>query len=247
MGFLASFNKKNGACEIQFHLPNVTYENKIMKQGMLFIGILLLGLTACAQTTKSSMAKKKEDRPSQKEMDTLQKAYFASGCFWCVEGVFESVDGVREVVSGYTGGQTENPTYEEVCTGRTGHAESVEVFYDSTKVSYQTLLTVFFGSHDPSTKNRQGPDGGTQYRSAIFYNNVAEREAAKQYIDSLLDNRIYPVITTEVSPLTTFYQAEIYHQNYECNNPNNPYVQNVSVPRINKFKSAYPTLLKKEE
>mgnify|MGYP001806348952 CR=1 FL=1 len=212
----------------------------MMKQGILFIGILLAGLTACGQTQTD--AKKVADRPSQKEMDTLQKAYFASGCFWCVEGVFESVDGVREVVSGYTGGQTKNPTYEEVCTGRTGHAESVEVYYDSTKVSYQTLLTVFFGSHDPSTKNRQGPDGGTQYRSAIFYNNVAEREAAKHYIDSLLDNRIYPVITTEVSPLTTFY-----HQNYECNNPNNPYVQNVSVPRINKFKAAYPTLLKKEE
>ncbi len=216
-----------------------------MKQ-ILFVGLLVAGLSACAQTTQPE-TKKAADRPSQKEMDTLQKAYFASGCFWCVEGVFESVDGVREVVSGYTGGQTENPTYEEVCTGRTGHAESVEVYYDSTKVSYHTLLTVFFGSHDPSTKNRQGPDGGTQYRSAIFYTNTAEREAAKQFIDSLLDNRKYEVITTEVSPLTKFYQAEIYHQNYECNNPNNPYVQNVSIPRINKFKAAYPTLLKKEE
>lgn len=215
-----------------------------MKQGMLFIG-LLLGLTACAQNAANKSADKIVDRPNKTEMDTLQKAYFASGCFWCVEGVFESVDGVREVVSGYTGGATENPTYEQVCTGRTGHAEAVEVYYDSTKVSYNTLLTVFFGSHDPTTQNRQGPDAGTQYRSAIFYRNTREREAAKHYIDSLLDNRIYPVITTEVSPLTVFYKAEIYHQNYECTNPNNPYVQRVSIPRINQFKEAYPTLIRK--
>lgn len=179
-------------------------------------------------------------------MDTLQRAYFASGCFWCVEGVFESVEGVREVVSGYTGGQTENPTYEQVCRGNTGHAESVEVFYDSTIVSYETLLKVFFGSHDPSTKNRQGPDAGTQYRSAIFYRNGPEKLAAKQFIDSLLSNNVYPVITTELSPLTIFYEAEIYHQNYECQNPGNPYVQNVSIPRINRFKKAFPELIKKD-
>jgi peptide-methionine (S)-S-oxide reductase len=219
-----------------------------MKQGALFLGILLIGLTACGQTAKQKAEAKKreEQRPEKAEMDTLQKAYFASGCFWCVEGVFESVDGVREVVSGYTGGATENPTYEQVCTGKTGHAESVEVFYDSTKVSYQTLLTVFFGSHDPSTQNRQGPDSGTQYRSAIFYRNSSEKALAKHYIDSLLSNRIYPVVTTEVTPLTVFYQAEIYHQNYECTNPNNPYVQNVSVPRIEKFKGAFPELIKKQ-
>ncbi len=216
-----------------------------MKQGMLIVGLFLMGLTACAQTKKND--KTAVERPDQQEMDTLQKAYFASGCFWCVEGVFESVEGVREVVSGYTGGQTENPTYEEVCGGRTGHAESVAVYYDSTKVSYETLLTVFFGSHDPSTQNRQGPDAGTQYRSAIFYQNTHEKLAAKHYIDSLLKNDIYPQVTTEVSPLTIFYQAEIYHQNYECTNPNNPYVQNVSVPRINKFKANYPALLKKED
>jgi peptide-methionine (S)-S-oxide reductase len=218
-----------------------------MRQGTLFLGILMIALSACGQTAKQKAEAKQreEERPGKAEMDTLQKAYFASGCFWCVEGVFESVEGVREVVSGYTGGTTKNPTYEQVCTGTTGHAESVEVYYDSTKVSYQTLLTVFFGSHDPSTQNRQGPDRGTQYRSAIFYRNTAERALAKHYIDSLLDNRIYPVVTTEVTPLTTFYQAEIYHQNYECTNPNNPYVQSVSVPRIERFKGAFPELIKK--
>jgi peptide-methionine (S)-S-oxide reductase len=217
-----------------------------MRHGALFLGILMITLSACGQTSRQKAEAKKRDeqRPGKAEMDTLQKAYFASGCFWCVEGVFESVEGVREVVSGYTGGTTENPTYDQVCTGTTGHAESVEVFYDSTKVSYETLLKVFFGSHDPSTQNRQGPDRGTQYRSAIFYRNSTEKALAKHYIDSLLDNRIYPVVTTEVTPLTKFYQAEIYHQNYECTNPNNPYVQSVSVPRIEKFKGAFPELIK---
>ena len=216
-----------------------------MRHSFFLLLTLSFTLTACAQKP-AVVSIKPEERAKQPELDTLQKAYFASGCFWCVEGVFESVDGVREVVSGYTGGQTANPTYEQVCSGRTGHAEAVLVYYDSTKVSYETLLKVFFGSHDPSTLNRQGPDGGTQYRSAIFYRNDSEKQASKQYIDSLLNNKIYPKVTTEVSKLTIFYPAEIYHQNYECQNPNNPYVQNVSIPRINQFKNAYPELLKPE-
>ena len=201
---------------------------------------LAISLQSCGQTVKSTIPKP----VSKAENDTLQHAYFASGCFWCVEGVFESVDGVREVISGYTGGQTANPTYEEVCTGRTGHAESVEVIYDSTKVSYHTLLKVFFGSHDPTTLNRQGPDGGTQYRSAIFYSNNSERDQSKAFIDSLLTNKVYPSVTTEVSKLTVFYPAEIYHQNYECRNPNSSYIQNVSVPRVNSFRNKYPELVK---
>lgn len=217
-----------------------------MNKLMLFGSLLLMGMVACAQSVKTDKRAERKE-PSAAELDTLSKAYFASGCFWCVEGVFESVEGVREVVSGYTGGQTENPTYEQVCTGRTGHAEAVEVYYDPRKVSYEELLTVFFGSHDPTTQNRQGPDSGTQYRSAIFYSTDTERKLAKSYIDSLLDHSVYPVIVTEVSPLTKFYKAEIYHQNYECRNPNNPYVQNVSVPRIEKFKAAYPEYLKKED
>jgi peptide-methionine (S)-S-oxide reductase len=227
-------------------LPASVY--KAMKSfTMRIFSVLLItfaALTACGQKTIPSI--KEENRAKKPELDTLQTAYFASGCFWCVEGVFESVDGVREVVSGYTGGQTENPTYEQVCTGRTGHAESVEIYYDSTKVSYETLLKVFFGSHDPSTLNRQGPDGGTQYRSAIFYKNPREKALAKAYIDSLLDNEVYPKVTTELSKLTIFYPAEIYHQNYECQNPNNPYVQNVSIPRIEGFRNAFPELVKPE-
>lgn len=201
-------------------------------------------LSACGQNKIS--IKRKPQNFTKKELEGYQTAYFASGCFWCVEGVFESVIGVKEVVSGYTGGMTENPTYEEVCTGTTGHAESVKIYYDSTKVSYDQLLTVFFGSHDPSLLNRQGPDSGTQYRSAIFYTNKKERELAKKAIDSLLNNNIYQVVTTELAPLTVFYEAEIYHQNFECRNPSNPYVQRVSLPRINQFKSAFPTLVKPE-
>lgn len=215
-----------------------------MRHSLFSFLFALFAVVACGQQTPTI---EPADRAQKPELDTLQRAYFASGCFWCVEGVFESVEGVREVVSGYTGGQTENPTYEQVCSGRTGHAESVEIYYDSTKVSYETLLKVFFASHDPTTLNRQGPDGGTQYRSAIFYRNAAEKVAAKRYMDSLLVNKVYPKITTELSPLTIFYPAEIYHQNYECRNPNNPYVQNVSLPRINRFKNQFPELLKPKQ
>lgn len=213
-----------------------------MKFFIAIASITFFGLTACGQNKPT--VKREPATIKQSELDKYQKAYFASGCFWCVEGVFESVDGVKEVVSGYTGGQTENPTYEEVCTGRTGHAESVKIYYDSSVVSYATLLQVFYGSHDPSTLNRQGPDAGTQYRSAIFYVTKQERELAKQAVDSLLTNNIYRTVTTEIAPLTTFYEAEIYHQNFECRNPNNPYVQRVSLPRINQFKSKFPELVK---
>ncbi len=182
---------------------------------------------------------------------TLQKvkpnavAYFASGCFWCVEAVFESVIGVGDVVSGYSGGTIKNPSYELICSGTTRHAEAVMVPYDSNLVSYETLLTVFFDSHDPSTLNRQGPDRGPQYRSAIFYNNDREKEAAMNFIQELKDKKVYSEITTEVSKLKVFYNAEDYHQNYERLHPNNPYVRNVSVPRLNKFKKKHPELLKK--
>lgn len=217
-----------------------------MRYRIILAFFAAFALTACGQTQNDQKTAdiREAQRPGKAEMDTLQRAYFASGCFWCVEGVFESVEGVREVVSGYTGGMTENPTYEQVCTGKTGHAESVEVYYDSSSVSYHTLLTVFFGSHDPTTQNRQGPDAGTQYRSAIFYRNPSEKAQARAYIDSLLNNRIYPVITTEVSPLATFYPAEIHHQNFECRNPDNPYVQRVSVPRIEQFRDRFPELIK---
>lgn len=176
------------------------------------------------------------------DLDSLQTAYFASGCFWCVEAVFESVKGVQEAVSGYSGGTTKNPTYQEVGTGKTGHAESVKVYYDSTVVSYETLVDVFFNSHDPSTLNRQGPDAGTQYRSAIFYETDAERDIAMAAIKKL--RKSGTKVTTEVSPLNVFWIAEDYHQDYEKLHPNQPYVKAVSIPRLNAFKAKMPEVLK---
>jgi len=182
----------------------------------------------------------------QKDLSGYSKAYFASGCFWCVEAIFESVEGVAEAISGYQGGNTKNPTYEQIGTGRTGHAEAVEVYYDANKVSYATLLTVFFGSHDPTTLNRQGPDRGTQYRSAIFYQNDEEKAAIDSYIAELKSKNVFKApITTEIAPYSTFWKAEDYHQNYEVNNPDNPYVRSVSIPRLKKFQAKFPELLKK--
>ena len=180
------------------------------------------------------------------DLEGLHRAYFASGCFWCVEAIYESVRGVEEVISGYAGGgKSMVPTYEQVSRGATGHAEAVEVYYDTTVIDYPTLLVVFFGSHDPTTLNRQGPDAGTQYRSAVFYENEEEREQTQAYIDRLTVEKIFRgPITTEVVPLDAFYPAEEYHQNFERRNPNQPYVRAVSVPRLKAFQAAYPQLLK---
>jgi peptide-methionine (S)-S-oxide reductase len=173
-------------------------------------------------------------------------AYFASGCFWCVEAIFESVIGVEEAVSGYAGGETKNPTYQSIGTGRTGHAETVAVYYNPKKVSFETLVTVFFGSHDPTTKNGQHPDYGTQYRSIAFYANDAEKLIIETAI-AKLNKEVYDgKIVTEVTQHTKFYEAEEYHQDFERRNPNQGYVKAVSVPRLNKFKSKFPKLLKAE-
>ena len=174
----------------------------------------------------------------------IKEAYFASGCFWCVESIYESLVGVDKVESGYSGGFTENPTYYTVLTGKTGHAEAIKVYYDSEKISFNELVKVFFGSHDPTTLNRQGPDRGTHYRSIAFYSNDNEKKIIDDEINSLLKNKIYPKIVTEVKKFEKFYLAEDYHQDYKENNPNNPYIWSVSVPRINKFKSKFSDLLK---
>lgn len=201
-----------------------------------------LSLSACGQKDKTPEVGKKQK--TNTELSKYQVAYFGSGCFWCVEAIYESVKGVVEVESGYSGGHVENPTYEEVCTGTTGHAETVKIYYDSTVISYDDLLKVFYDSHDPTTMNRQGPDTGTQYRSAIFYQNNYERDHAKAYIDELLKEKKFPRITTEVVKFTAFYKAEEYHQNFECRNPNNGYVQAVSQPRLEQFKIKAPEMLK---
>ncbi len=148
-----------------------------------------------------------------------KKAYFASGCFWCVESIYENLKGVKEVNSGYSGGKIINPTYRQVMTGNTGHAEAIEVIYNPNEITFKTLVKVFFGSHDPSTLNQQGPDRGTQYRSIAFYENLYEKEIIESTIKELLFNKTYYKITTEVVKFKEFYLAEKYHQDYKKKKP----------------------------
>ena len=178
------------------------------------------------------------------EKQEFSKAYFASGCFWCVESIYENLKGVINVDSGYSGGSTINPTYYQVISGNTGHAETIEVIYDSSIIDFKTLVNVFFGSHDPSTLNRQGPDVGTQYRSVAFYSSNEEKNIINNEIDRLLKNKVYKKITTEVILVKKFYVAENYHQDYKKKNPNDLYIIKVSAPRINKFKINFKEILK---
>ena len=167
------------------------------------------------------------------------------GCFWCVEAVYENLDGVTKVVSGYAGGSVENPSYEEVCTGRTGAAEVIEITYDKTKTNLDEIFKVFFTVHDPTTLNRQGADVGTQYRSVIFYKNENEKKAAQDLINDLNKEVFDNKIVTTLEPLKKFYKAEEYHQGYYENNKNKPYCQMVIQPKIEKFEKVFKDRLKK--
>ncbi len=178
--------------------------------------------------------------------DGKARAYFASGCFWCVEAVYESVKGVEEVISGYSGGYTKNPTYEASNTGRTGHAEAVEVIYDPEVVSFKTLITVYFGSQNPTQVNGQGPDRGSQYRSIIFYQDDLQKEIIEEK-KAALAKTLDASIGAEVYPFQKFWKAEAYHQNYERLHPNQGYIRNVSIPRLNSFKAKFPELLKNDK
>lgn len=171
------------------------------------------------------------------------RAYFASGCFWCVEAVYESVKGVDEAISGYSGGFTKNPTYELSNTGRTGHAEAVEVIYDPEVVSFASLVDVYFGSQDPTQVNGQGPDRGSQYRSIIFYQNAEQKRIIEQK-KAALEKELGEPVAAEVYPFLKFWVAEGYHQDFEKLNPNHPYIRRVSIPRLNRFKQKFPELLK---
>ena len=167
----------------------------------------------------------------------VEHATFGAGCFWCVEAVFEQLDGVIDVRSGYTGGSTENPTYEDICTGNTGHAEVIQIDFDSTLISFDKLLDIFWKSHDPTTLNRQGADTGTQYRSAIYIHSETQNELARKSKDAADKMKLYSnPIVTEISPLTKFYIAENYHQDYYRINQNAPYCQIVIKPKLDKLK-----------
>ena len=221
----------------------------MLKQFVFFLIFFstILFATAC----NGSSAQKMTD--AQRPVDTtrygkIDTAYFASGCFWCVEAVYERLYGVKEAVSGYSGGTTKNPTYEQVGAHETGHAEAVAVFYDPKLITFETLVKVYFGSQNPTQVNGQGPDNGSPYRSIIFYRNAAEQKIAETQKKLLGDSGKYSEpIAAEIVPFAVFYNAEDYHQNYERQHPENPYVQRVSIPRLHKMEAQFPELLKKDK
>jgi len=203
-----------------------------------FTFLALFALVACGQTQTTDVAipAAEKGKPSPNEA----VADFAEGCFWHAEIVFQSLVGVRDAVSGYAGGRDKHPDYEKVGSGSTGHAETVQVYYDPAKISYATLVAAFFASQDPTELNRQGPDEGTQYRSIAFYRNDAEKKIIEDEISRLTAARKYSgKIVTEVTPFAVFYPAEDYHQEYIINHPNNPYVQSVSIRDFVHFKNTF--------
>lgn len=200
-------------------------------------------LTSCAQQ-QTKTEKEPGDMTISKDKKT-ETAIFGNGCFWCTEAIFQQLEGVLKVESGYSGGANPNPTYDEVCTGLTGHAEAARITYDPAKISYATLLEAFWGSHDPTTLNRQGNDVGTQYRSVIFYENEEQHKEAEFYKKKLQESGAFKdPIVTEITPFKEFYVAENYHQNYYNQNGSAPYCTYVIKPKLEKFKKAFKDKLK---
>jgi peptide-methionine (S)-S-oxide reductase len=222
---------------------------QILKTTVLLL-LVSVHITACAQKDKyqqsQTFKKMNMTQPTGQEHKT-EIATFGAGCFWCVEAQFQQLDGVEKVESGYSGGFVENPTYKQVCTGSTGHAEVINVYYDPAKISFDELLAAFWQSHDPTQLNRQGNDVGTQYRSVIFYHNEEQQAKAEEYKKKLNDEKAYsnPVVT-EISPATKFYKAEDYHQNYYNENGSQPYCIFVVKPKLDKFKKVFKDKLKAE-
>lgn len=204
--------------------------------------ILAAGLIIASMILLSGMKNEKTMHMTQKD---YKKATFAGGCFWCTEAVFDQVKGVKSVVSGYSGGHIKNPAYREVTSGRTGHAEAIQLTFDPGEISFIELLEIFFSTHDPTTVNRQGADVGTQYRSAIFYHSEDQKFAAEEIIAELEKENIYPnPIVTEVTEFSNFYPAEDYHQEYYINNPDQGYCRIVIQPKLEKFEKVFKDKLK---
>ncbi len=177
--------------------------------------------------------------------DNLETVTLGGGCFWCVEAVYQNLKGVRKVVSGYTGGQTEHPTYQEICMGNTGHAEVAQITFDAEVISFENILEVFWHTHDPTTLNQQGNDVGTQYRSAIFYHSEEQKAVAEKSWQETDESDLWlNRLVTEITPLGTFYDGEDYHQNYFLNNPNQPYCMAIIDPKLKKFKKEFQDQLK---
>jgi methionine-S-sulfoxide reductase len=212
--------------------------------------ILLLSLASviisCGENTSAYKAKMSTQKPLEMNSENLDTITLAGGCFWCVEAVYQQLNGVEKITSGYTGGTVKNPAYREVCEGTTGHAEVAQIIYDRTKVSLKDILEVFFTVHDPTTLNRQGNDYGTQYRSGIFYSTDEQKLMAEDIIKRLNAANVYETnIVTEVTPLTVFYPAEDYHQNYYAQNSGEGYCRLVIQPKLEKFKKVFPDKVKR--
>jgi peptide-methionine (S)-S-oxide reductase len=215
-----------------------------MKISPFFLAtVMICSLTACGQKTKKMLpANQKID---SKQLSKYSQATFAAGCFWHEEAMFESIRGVKEAISGYAGGSTKNPTYESIENGSTGHAETVNVYYDSSVITFPTLLKLYFAGQDPTQVNGQGPDLGTQYRSIAFYRNNSEKAMIENYIKLLNTSHKYRApVATQVLPFTKFWEAEDYHQDYIQHNPDGGYVQNVSIPEIRRLQKEFPQLVK---
>ena len=214
------------------------------------IYLLILISTALNTTTYSQRKDIKvlnmDQSTTKNKVSKNDAATFGAGCFWCVEAIYQNVDGVISVTSGYSGGSVKNPTYEEVCSGKTGNAEVTQIVYDPKIISYDELLEIFWSSHDPTTLNRQGYDAGTQYRSVIFYHNEKQKTLAEKYKKKLESSGIYDgPIVTEISQFKEFYKAEDYHQNYYNQNSSQPYCRFVIQPKLEKFKKVFKNRLKK--
>jgi len=219
-----------------------------MRNRVLLAGAMLLAVLAACAEKKTEPAPMTPKTPPPVPAAAPEMATFGAGCFWCVEAVYQKIDGVLSVESGYAGGEIENPTYKQVCGGDTNHAEVCQIRFDPSKVSYAKLLEVFFGTHDPTTLNRQGNDEGTQYRSVIFTHTPEQKalaEKAKKALDA--SGAWGKPIVTEISPAPKFYKAEDYHQNYFVLNPQQGYCRYVVGPKVDKFKKAFAELLKKAE
>ncbi|TGE27340.1 peptide-methionine (S)-S-oxide reductase MsrA [Hymenobacter metallicola] len=213
-----------------------------MQQLKIYLLGLVLIISACTQNRSDAQTFRRATTGGEpKNLTGLAVATFAGGCFWCTEEIFEELRGVKQVVSGYAGGPEKNPTYEQVGSGQTGHAESIQVYYDPKQISYQTLLDVFFlAGHDPTTLNRQGPDAGAQYRSVAFYRTPQEKQLIEATIKRVDASKHYASpIVTQVVPFQKFWPAEDYHQGYYRLHPENPYIQSVSTPKIEKFRKAF--------
>lgn len=216
----------------------------LLKHSLLFLSLLGASLASCGGQP-AGKTQEPGDMTIEKDQKTAQ-ATFGTGCFWCTEAQFQQLEGVLTVESGYSGGQKPNPTYEEVCSGNTGHAEVVQITYDPAKITFAELLEAFFLSHDPTQLNRQGNDVGTQYRSVIFYHDAEQQKEAEFYKKKVQESGAYDKpIVTEISPFTAFYKAENYHQDYYNQNGSQPYCYYVVKPKLEKFKKAFADKLKK--